>query len=240
MTDWAIQRQFLLAKRECLMRVLNMLPADKRALVIKSIKDKPYMSATRYMLRQHFPDWPDVMIEDFGTCLIHDFNAVRNSRNSLARLGRDWYDPLKMHWVKSLEAIQQAFRMARPSGATVEPERTVGRTGITGSAPFANGKRTAYKVKLSPSYKRFTDKIGITVYKHHVILSGFLALKPFEDGEIWCCEVEDTKARERKTIYIGRHMHDYVAHVRMSTCIGSLEKEVAKKCIAEMRAGEGD
>ena len=238
MTDWVIQRQFLRAKRDCIVRSLSMVPPDKRAMVIKSIKDKPYMSSTRYMLRQHFPAWPDVMIEDFGTCLIHDLNAIRNARSSLARTGRELYDPLKQHWAQSLEIIQRAFRMARPSGVGVEPERTTGKTGIIGSTHSAN--RAHYKIKLSPAYKRVTDKIGTTVYKHYVILDGFLAMKPFEDGEIWCCEVEDTKARQRKTIYLGRHMQDYVAHVRMSTCIGFLEKEVAKKCIAEMRAGEGD
>ena len=233
MTNWVIHREFLRTKRECFSRLLNMVPPKLRAPLAKEIKAKAYMSAIRYFLRANLPAWPDVMIEDFGGSLIHDYTSIRNARGSLSRMGRGEYDPLKQHWVDSLETIQRAFRSARPSGAGVEAVRTSGKTHKLGSVMSVG--RPQFKIALSPAYKRTTDRIGTTTYKHYVILNGFVVLEPFEDGKVWCCEVEDAKERKPKTIYLGRHGDDFVAHSNLAACITFLEKVVTKKCMLAMR-----
>lgn len=238
MTNWVVQRKFLKIEREAFAALLSIIPGDKRALVMNEVKQKPYASAVRYFLRNHFPDWPDAMIEDYGNSLLRGFNAIRNARNTARWSSQPFYSPLKRAWSQSLEDIQWAFRSARPSGTTVEAEMTIGKTTITGS--LQSGRRVTYKMLLSPAYKRLTDKIGIKVYKHYVILEGFLVMKPFDGGEIWCCRVEDTKKQERKTVYIGRNEDDFVAHSNLAACITYLEKAVATKCLLAFRGGGED
>lgn len=233
MTDWVILRQFLRTKKRNLNSLFALMPRPERAKVAKELKEKAYDSAMRYALRSRFPAWPDVMIEDFGGSLIRDYNAVKNARNTFRRVGRADYNPVKNHWEDSLETIRRAFRAARPMGAAVEAEVGRGKTRLLGSVVSLN--RPRFDISLSPAYKRTTDRIGTTTYKHYVILSGFLVLEPFEDGKVWCCEVVDTKERKPKTIYLGRHDEDLVAHSNLAACITALEKVVTKKCMLAMR-----
>lgn len=233
MTNWVILQQFLRTKQRSLQSLFDLIPRPARAHVAKVMKDKTHDSAIRYALRERFPAWPDVVIEDFGGSLIRDYNAVRNARRTVQRVGKTDYNPVQKHWDESLETIQRAFRTARPAGAAVEGTMTSGKTHRIGSVNSMG--RPTFSIAISPAYKRTTDRIGTTTYKDYVILSGFLVLEPFEDARVWCCEVEDAKKREHKTIYLGRHDEDFVAHSNIAACITALEKVVAKKCIAAMR-----
>ena len=238
MTNWVILQQFLRIKQRSLRSLFDIIPREKRVKVVKAMKEKTYDSAIRYALREHFPAWPDVVIEDFGGSLIRDYNAVRNARRTVQRVGKADYNPVQKHWEESLETIRRAFRTARPAGAAVECTMTSGKTHRIDSVMSVG--RPIFNIALSPAYKRITDRIGITTYKHYVILSGFLVLEPFEDGKVWCCEVEEAKRREQKTIYLGRHGDDFVAHSNLAACITALEKVVTKKCIAAMKGGVED
>jgi hypothetical protein len=241
MIDRIVQRRFLAAKRECLNRLLALAPADKRVALIKKVKAKAYGSAVRYYLRANFPSWPDVMIEDYGSALINDYTSIKNSRTSLASSGKAGYDPIEKHWEDSLETIRRAFRTARPSGAGVEGQKTSRKTYAIGSVMAI--QRPVFTIAISPAYKRLTDRIGTTFYKNYVILSGFHVLAPFDDAEVWCCDVMDAKERKTKTIYLGRHGAkgdeiDFVAHTNLAACITAIEKVVAKKCMLAMRGEE--
>jgi hypothetical protein len=233
MTDWVILQQFLRTKERSLKSLFDLVPSAKRVKVAKAMKEKTYDSAIRYALREHFPAWPDVVIEDFGGSLIRDYNAVRNARRTVQRVGKADYNPVQKHWDESLETIRRAFRTARPAGAAVECAMTRGKTHKIDSVMSVG--RPIFNIALSPAYKRTTDRIGTTTYKNYVILSGFLVLEPFEDARVWCCEVEEAKERKHKTIYLGRHDEDFVAHTNLAACITNLEKVVTKKCIAAMR-----
>jgi hypothetical protein len=241
MINRIVQIRFLVAKRECLNRLLAIAPADKRVALIKEVKAKAYGSAVRYFLRANFPSWPDVMIEDYSTALISDYTSIKNARASLAKERAGKYDPLSRHWDASLEVIRRAFRSARPRGAGVEGQRTSGATSLVGSVMSVG--RPSFTIALSPAYKRLTDRIGVTYYKHYAILGGFKVLEPFENSEVWCCNVVDTKERQTKTIYLGRYgteqdEREYVAHSNLAACITYLEKVVTNKCMAAMRGGE--
>ncbi len=234
MTDWVIHRQFLRTKRQNLNATLGLLPAPHRGLFMKEVAKKPYGSALRYYLRERVPSWPDAMIEDFASSILAEYNAIRNARGVYVRKDKNApVKPFESDMLQSRELINRAFRYARPSGCATEIHFTTGKTGILGAAVSGTGR--AYKIRLSPAYKRLIDKIGVCAYRHNVILNGFLVLKPFDDASIWCCEVEDTKKIERKTIYLGRYKNDTVGHSVLASCLTALEKVVAQKCIAEMR-----
>jgi hypothetical protein len=236
-----IQQLFLRAKRQHLAGFINLVPADRRLLLIRVLIEKDYPSALRYFLRQHFPAWHDVLIEDFSTAILHDLKAIRNARHDItdggfARLKARGivFRPLSRHQEASEKLIKDAFLEARPSGVNVKPENSCGRTRvleITSKSPCET-----YSVALSPGYSHFINKIGTAAHGHYVILSGSLVLKPFDGVEIWRCEVADTRKRKQRTVYIGRcrrwpYGSFYASHARLEACLSTIEGIAARRAL---------
>jgi hypothetical protein len=245
MAERLIQQQFLRAKREHLAGFINLVPADKRLLLIKELMEKNYPSAMRYFMRQHFPTWRDSMIEDFTQSILHDFNAIKNARRDITEGGYAQFaargivfSPLSKHQEASERLIKRAFCDARPSGVNVKHQKTCGKTRVIDIVPKHLGD--TYSIALSSGYSHFIGKIGTVAHRHYVILSGVLVMKPFDGVEMWCCEVADTRRRMQRSVYIGRCSRGrygsfYASHARFEACLSAIEGIAAGRALSAVK-----
>jgi hypothetical protein len=143
------------------------------------------------------------------------------------------------HKIASEETIRRAFRDARPSYAACNFTPTTNRSRLT--KVVTPGKRPVFHVDLSPGYARFIKKIGFSSCKQHVILSGYLVMKPFDGGEVWCCEVADTQKNEQRSMFVGliREPDGGVipfVHSKLGGCLTPIEKVATDKALKAMKA----
>ena len=225
-------RNALDALRNSVGLILGAVAPERRPTIYHQIKNR----ANAYTLRNAFGF--DEMDSVTGHAIADTIVEVRQRIVSLRKNVWTQARPFESGISKAAGKSASVFRS---NLATVMPSRSAGLshvvTGKTTERKPSEDEGSIRYFSVSPAYNHFTRKLGASIYRKWIILSGEPIANPFEGATVWALSAYEYKTDTTIQVFGGRCMDKFTARPTVRSCVNELRR-IAGQAVYEAMRGE--
>ena len=227
-------RKALNALRSSMAAVLGAVAPEQRPNIYHQIKNR----AHTYNLRNAF-GFDD--IESLTASVLADtINETRQRIVSMRKQSWTKAGPFESRINKaagrSAVEMKNALACVMPSRSHAANIVKIGK--VTERIPTGEQLSPMRTFSVSPAYHHFTKKLGASVYRKWIILSGEPIANPFEGATVWALNAYDYKTDTTIQVFGGQCLGKFIARPTVQRCVNELRRIAGQAVYAAMRGEE--